>query len=128
VNLVKLFPVMFHLETWRNLTQPAGANFHPLWKAALLLELFGNLICLFWAFLLIVLFFRKRATWPRCYAAFLLFLVAFVGFDFWLSGRIPAAAGAPGETIRGLVQVLVAAAIWAPYCFLSKRVKATFLR
>ena len=126
--LVTLFPLMFNQETWRSLTQPGGATYHPVWKTALLVEFSGNLICLFWSLLLLLLFFRKRAVWPRFYAAFLLFVLVFVAFDFWLAGRLPVGTELQRENMRDVIQVVIAAAVWIPYCFVSKRVRATFCR
>ena len=126
VCLIVLFPTMFDLEKWRVLTQPGGAAFHPNWAAALLFELFFNLICLAFSGLLLVLFFRKRAAWPRSYAAFLLLLLIGVGIDTYLVQSIPGAGATVGTNIKDLVEVIVAAAIWIPYCFVSQRVKETF--
>lgn len=129
VTLVTLSPLIFNLERWRSLTDPGSAAYDPSWKAVLLLEFSGNLILLVWSLLLLVLFFRKRALWPRLYAAFLVFFAAFVAFDFWFAGRVPAVANnIQGDDVRDLTQALVVVAVWVPYCFVSKRVKATFRR
>ena len=126
-TLVVLFPTVLNLETWRSLTEPGAAHFHPFWKPALLFELFSSLVLLIVSGLLLLLFFRKRAVWPWCYAGFLLLVLAGAVVDFTLARQIPAVASNP-EHIRDLTQVIVAAAIWVPYCFVSKRVKATFRR
>jgi transglutaminase-like putative cysteine protease len=125
---VLLFPTVFNLEVWRGFTEPAGAQFHPYWKPVLLFELFSSVVLLIVSGLLLLLFFRKRAVWPRTYAAFLLFVLAYMMLDFWFVQKIPTAGTSPDGNIRDLVQVIIAAAIWVPYCFVSKRVKATFRR
>ena len=127
-TLVMLVPTIFNLEVWRGFTEPGGAQFHPYWRPALLFELFGSLVLLIGSGLLLILFFRKRAVWPRTYAAFLLFALAYMTLDFWLAQRIPVSTTSQEGNIRDLVQVVIAAAIWVPYCFVSKRVKATFRR
>jgi transglutaminase-like putative cysteine protease len=126
--LIVLFPTVLNLDTWRAFTEPGAAQFHPYYKPMLLAELFFHVACLIFSGLLLLLFFRKRAVWPRCYAAFLLFIVVFSLLDFFVVQSIPAAADGKNESIRDLVQVISAAAIWVPYCFVSKRVKATFRR
>jgi hypothetical protein len=92
----------------------------------LLFELFFNLVCLVFSGLLVILFFGKRAVWPRSYALFLAFVLVGAGIDFYLAQKVPAAAALSGANIKDLVQMIVAAAIWIPYCFLSRRVKETF--
>lgn len=127
VTIIQLCPVLFNLETWHSFVRTEGANYHPYWAPVLLTEFFGNLICLAAACLLLLLFFRKRAAWPRTYAAFLLFVAALVAFDFWLAQKVPVVSKAGAvENTRDLTRAIAAAAIWVPYCFVSKRVKATF--
>ena len=126
--LITLFPTVFNEEKWRTLTDPGGAAFSPYWKPALLIELFANLACFIFSGLLILLFFLKRAVWPRTYAVFLLFVCAVTATDAFFIQAIPAAKGAAGENLHGVLSVIAAAAIWVPYCFVSKRVKATFRR
>jgi hypothetical protein len=124
--LVALFPTVFHAEEWRNLTQPGHPAFDPHWAPVLLFELLFNAFGLIFSFLLLVLFFLKRTVWPRCYA--LLFLILFLGacLDTFLAQQLPAARGALAGNTRVFVKIIVAGAIWIPYCFASKRVKATF--
>jgi transglutaminase-like putative cysteine protease len=126
VGLFVLFPTVFDLERWRALTQPGGAVYHPIWAPALLFELFYNVVCLVVSGLLLILFFRKRAVWPRCYAAFLLVILIGVELDTYLVQSIPGAAATSGTNVRDVVEVIVAAVIWVPYCFVSRRVKETF--
>jgi transglutaminase-like putative cysteine protease len=128
VNIVTLAATVFNTEAWKILTDPGGAAFHPSWKPGLLCELIGNLIALVFSALLLLLFFRKRAVWPRAYAAFLISYLAFTIFDFIMVANIPAAAEAQGGTLRDVIHVAAAVIVWVPYCFISKRVKATFTR
>lgn len=123
---VTLFPTVFHVEGWRLLTQPGNPAFHPYWAPVLLFELLFNALGLIFSLLLLVLFFLKRAVWPRSYAA--LFVILFVGvcLDLFLAQQIPATKGMQAGDIRSIIQLVVAGAIWIPYCFVSKRVKATF--
>jgi hypothetical protein len=126
INLYKLLPTVLHLGSWRVLTEPGQAAFHPSWAPVLLFELCYNSLCLIFSGLLLVLFFQKRALWRWCYVVFFLVVVFGVGFDAHFAQQIPAARDELGPSIRVLVQVIVAAAVWIPYCLVSKRVKATF--
>jgi transglutaminase-like putative cysteine protease len=125
-NLVMLFPTVLHLGNWRLLTEPGQAAFHPSWAPALLFELCYNSLCLVFSGLLLILFFQKRALWRWCYVVFLVVFALGVGIDTHLTQQIPAAGGTLDGNIRDLFQVIVAAAVWIPYCFVSKRVRATF--
>jgi transglutaminase-like putative cysteine protease len=128
VALVHLCPMLFNLGSWHSFVRPSGANYHPYWGPILLAEFFGNLVCLAASILLLFLFFRKRAVWPRTYAAFLLFVTALVFADFLFAQKIPAAREFAHESTRHVIRAIVSAVIWIPYCFLSKRVRATFRR
>jgi transglutaminase-like putative cysteine protease len=123
-TLIMLFPVVFNLDTWLLFTVPGQPQYNPSWKPIVLYEVFFNLVCLVWSGVLAVLFFRKQAVWPRCYAAFLLFFLIGMALDTYFAQRLPE-AGSTGS-ITDLVRVTVAAAVWIPYCFVSERVKATF--
>lgn len=127
IMLCVLFPSVLNGETWRRLTEAGHAEYHPLWKPTLLFEYVGNLVGLALSLMLLVLFLRKRAVWPWAYATFLAFIVVVTAIDACLAQKIPAAAALPGN-LRPLVLAVGAAAIWIPYCFLSKRVQATFRR
>ena len=117
---------MLGTNSWRSLTDPIESSYHPWWAPTLLFELFFNIACLVFCALLIALFFTKRAAWPRCFAIFLIVTVLGSLLDTLLVDRIPAAAETISVSIRNIVAMAVAAAIWIPYVYLSKRVKATF--
>ncbi len=123
---VQIFPTIFRLDSWRTLTHVGAPAYHPYWMPTLLFELIYNSMALIFSGLLLVLFFKKRAAWPRGFIAFFIFLITGLVVDYCLGLQIPAVAAALGASAKALVQTIFAAAIWIPYCLTSKRVKATF--
>jgi len=72
------------------------------------------------------LFFTKKAVWPRAFALFLIINLIGVVIDTVLVDHIPAAVEPIVTSLRDITPVVLAAAVWIPYVFFSKRVKATF--
>lgn len=124
-GLVVLVPTVFNLEAWRLLTQSGQTAYDPHWAPMLLFELFYNALCLLFSSFLLILFFKKRAVWRRCYVVFLIVFVLGVGLDAYFAQQISAGGGS-FSGVKDLAQVIGAATIWIPYCLVSKRVKATF--
>ncbi len=126
---VALGPSIFHLDVWRNLTLSGNAAYHPLWMPILLFELTYNMLAVIFSLLLLVLFFQKRQAWPRCFIAFMVFMLCGVVIDQMLAANIPAVVkSGGGNPSKDLTQIFFAAAIWIPYTLRSERVRATFRR
>ena len=121
-----LYTAMMNTNSWRLMTDPIESTFNPWWAPTLLVELFLNVGFLVFCLLLIALFFKKRAAWPRCFAVFLIASVLGVALDILLTRQIPAAVEPVATSIRQIAIVTLAAVIWIPYVSLSQRVKATF--
>jgi hypothetical protein len=119
-------PSVFNLQTWQNLTHFGHPAYHPFWMPTLLFELIFNSLVLIYSILLVVLFFKKRAVWPRCYILFLGISLFGNIANLILGSQIPAVAGNLDESIKAVAQLVIASLIWIPYCLTSKRVKATF--
>jgi transglutaminase-like putative cysteine protease len=123
---IEIGPSVFDLERWRNLTHVGQPAYHPYWMPTLLFELIYNSLAFIYCSLLVILFFKKRAVWPRCYILFFVFILIGLTVDHGLGLQIPAAAATIGDSTKALGQTVVASFIWIPYCLTSKRVKATF--
>jgi hypothetical protein len=118
---------IFNLETWQNLTHVNQPSYHPYWMPTLLFELIYNSVAFVLSILLLVLFFKKRAIWPRCFILFFVLILVGLFVDYSLGQQIPAAAAAArAESTKAIGQAVFASMIWIPYCLTSKRVKATF--
>ena len=126
VTMARLYPTIFHLERWQQLTMPGNATYHPLWMPILLFELVYNALVIVLCIFVTVLFFQKRYVWPRCYIALLVLIVAGLIIDAILVQQIPAAAAQAVFSLRDIFGGLVRAAVWIPYTLVSIRVRVTF--
>ncbi|HEV7403473.1 MAG TPA: DUF2569 domain-containing protein [Chthoniobacteraceae bacterium] len=118
----------FSEENWAPLTTPGSESYHPLWAPLLVSELSFNAIIILADLGLLVLFFTRSRKFPKAMIAFYLANLAFVAADFFLAQLIPqVAAKADAESATELGRMVIGTAIWVPYFFVSKRVKATFI-
>ncbi|MEO6926028.1 MAG: DUF3857 domain-containing protein [Rhodanobacter sp.] len=124
--LVPLAGVM-SADTWSSLTTYGSSTYNAMWAPLLLFELAANLAQLALSLLLLVLFFKRRSSFPR--TAVLLFVVAIVlqAGDLLLSGLVPGTKTKPDD-ISKAVGSAVGAGIWIAYLLSSRRVRATFVR
>ncbi len=64
--------------------------------------------------------------WPRCFALFAMADLLGIILDVYLVHHIPAARLSIGASLGGLLPSAIVAAVWIPYVYRSKRVRATF--
>jgi hypothetical protein len=120
----------FGLWRWRELTTPGGQLYHPGWAPCLIFELLGQITLIVLCVVALVLFFQKRRLFPRWYIGILLTNAVFVITDSLIAPAVlrDHLAQSPDAHIGPLMGVFVGCAIWIPYMFQSRRVKATFIR
>ena len=123
-----VFPLLQH-DTWAALTTKGTESYHPLWAPLIISELIVNLAFLALALIVLVLFFRRKRSFPR----FVIILyLAHLGWEVCLTlvlRQIPAMAGEPAtSSLVGVIGLSLGCAIWIPYFLVSKRVRATFTR
>lgn len=126
-GFVDLFASVFNTDAWRLLTDPGNTTYHPFWAPSLLFGLFFNAIFLVLCLLVLALFFRRRAAWPRAYITFHVLGLFGVIVDYLLTRQLPIGA-AEGTGVREIARAMVAAGLWVPYALVSKRVHSTFRR
>jgi hypothetical protein len=127
--LSQVYSPLFSDGTWESLTSPSGDFYHPAWAPILLTEMLVNLLFIAASIYLMVLFFRTSERFPMRYAIFLASSLAFVLLDaVAVKLVLPDEPILDPETTKELLRAAVAAGIWIPYMFLSRRVKNTFVR
>ncbi|HEY9592918.1 MAG TPA: DUF3857 domain-containing protein [Spirochaetia bacterium] len=113
-------------ETWKSLTDPAGARYHALWGPTLFLEAVTAVALGLACVLLIVLFFQKRRLFPRLYVGVRIAAAVLVAADLVLVTLLPPAKDVVSTAAGQLAAALIACALWVPYMLKSRRVRATF--
>lgn len=127
-----VFPVyseMFSNGSWGVLTTPGTEAYNPLWAPILLGEMAinGGLV-LAWIFIA-YLFFSKKKVFPKWYIGMVLFTLAFILIDsLAIKSVLPNEPVFDAETTKEFGRSVIGALIWVPYMFVSKRVKATFVK
>ena len=103
--------------------------------AFIVVEFIGNaIVLLVMPIVLLVLLFRKSASFPRWFIVWAAVGLAFIILDIAAAqiffGDALAAAGQAlldADTMRELVRSIVLAAVWIPYMRVSRRVANTFV-
>ncbi len=100
-------------------------SFHLL----LIIETLVNALLLSVSVLLIVLYFKKRDSFPRLFSIYVVGSLIFLAVDHLLSQSLLASSPSyfTDEELGDLVRQLIYVAIWVPYLFRSERVKQTFI-
>jgi transglutaminase-like putative cysteine protease len=125
-SLIRLAPAM-SIDRWAALTTYGHPSYNALWAPLLLFELAAAIAQLVFSLLLLVLFFRRRSSFPR--AAMLLMAVSLVirVADLMLATLLPAVTVDPRD-VSQVVGGAVGVALWLAYLWQSERVKSTFVR
>lgn len=123
-----LFYNMFTDGSFEYLTTPGTESYHPLWKPLLIFEASYNALLFISSLVLAYLFVTKHYLFPKGYSVFLFLPVVILPLDLYLASLIPMGEDPfDPATLKEMVRSVIAALIWIPYMFLSKRVKATFV-
>jgi hypothetical protein len=129
IRLLAKSGVVYSTSSWRTITDPAG-GYDSLLAPILLYELFFQLTLLVFSLLLIVLYFRKKRTFPTVLIAYLLFQFVVFTVDEVLvktrSGKT-VTTNARAPAMPAMAQTMVPLIVWGLYVSRSKRVKMTFL-
>ena len=119
----------FDPNRWADWAAPGGALYHPICAWVILAEISYNMVLLVTSVVLLVLFFKKRRTFP------LLYIIAVAGIGIfevadtiavdYLSRVVPEFPKPDYIIAAGAVFRML---IWIPYMLMSRRVRSTFIR
>jgi hypothetical protein len=117
----------YNLTTWQNLTTPTSPAYNIKLAVLIVVEVFYNMFFLAYTILLILLFFKKRSSFPMLMAIRYAGSIFFLGLEtYCLYSMDLLDNNSNTETIKDLTQLIVGGAIWIPYLYLSERSKETF--
>ncbi|MCR4348160.1 MAG: DUF2569 domain-containing protein [Sulfuricaulis sp.] len=130
--IAQTFPIyseMFSNGSWEVLTTPGTEAYNPLWAPILICEITINIALVFAWLFIAFLFFSKKKIFPRWYVGILLFTLVFLLVDaFSIKLVLPNEPVFDPGTSTNIIRSVVVTLIWVPYIFMSKRVKATFVK
>lgn len=124
-TLIDLAGVM-SIDNWALLTSHGSSRYNAWWAPALLYELAFSLAQTVYSVLLLILFFRRRSSFPRVLMIVLSVSIVLTVGDLLLMSRLPVERTISKDIAR-LVQASVGVVIWSAYLLRSQRVKATFV-
>ncbi len=128
MEAVRSYFFVFSDGIWEAVTTVSSENYHPLWAPIIIGEIIFNVAMILVTVYLIYLFFSRHQLFPRLFVISVLASVIFIPIDAWLVKIVlPDEPMFDSETTIAFFQTVVAAIIWIPYMFISKRVRATFV-
>lgn len=116
-------------QVWNTLTVPGSDSYHWLWQPVLMFELSVNISWFVFALLMLVLFFKKRQSFPNIYVIYLFTTLALSLMDYFFADGIPAAAEKTDIRYqKEIIRYGVYVCIWTFYLMKSRRVRNTFVK
>ena len=126
--MLNTYPDLFTSGTWQSLTSQFGEFYNPFWAPLLISEMLFNAVFIIASMYLILLFFKKKAGFPKWYIGIAVSSLLFIIVDaFAIRLVIPDAPIFDKETNMEVIRGVITVVIWVPYMLVSERVKATFV-
>lgn len=124
-DLLPIIPTYFDAQIWHNINDPSLATYNPTLAILLIFELFFNTTILLAPFLLIILFFQRRNTFPILMIGCIIYRIVFSFLDTIVADYTSKTAPSL-ESYTPLFLLLLNAVIWIPILIVSTKVKYTF--
>ncbi|MBD3789434.1 MAG: DUF2569 domain-containing protein [Campylobacterales bacterium] len=128
VSLVPIYQEIFSSTQWEIITTEGAQTYGHTLVPFIIGESLINIFLFVAAFYLLYLFFTKHYLFPKIFIFIAGFTFIFVLIDAWVGAIILKTPFIDNETGRELFRSGIYAIIWIPYMYVSKRVKATFVK
>jgi uncharacterized membrane protein YhaH (DUF805 family) len=115
VNLIQIYPVI------------AKDFLENTWNAVNIYQLIAEIIFLLLNLYFIVLFLRKKKSFPRWFIGFSLIILITASVAFFWQFLADGYTSINGDVRQIFIESLRGCLIWVPYMYFSRRVKATFV-
>jgi hypothetical protein len=118
----------YDLAIWENVASSSSANYNPTVALLFVAEVFYSVFSIAYSILLIVLFFKKRTSFPLLMSLKYAYTFLFISLETYVLYEIGQLdSNETDNTIRELTKLVISGAIWIPYLYMSERSKETFL-
>jgi hypothetical protein len=124
-----IYTEIFSTGVWEDLTTQGNEAYSPLWAPSIIGEILFScgliIVLLYTAYL----FFAKSRNFPKWYVVIAIINVQFIAADaFIINMFLPSQSIFDPGTIREFLRSVITLVVWVPYMFVSKRVRATFIK
>ncbi|HCT29751.1 MAG TPA: hypothetical protein DIW31_03225 [Bacteroidales bacterium] len=118
----------FNQTSWEFISTPTSAGYDVVWSFAFVYELLMNCLMMVYIIFILVLFIKRRTTFPIHFIIFrLIHFVLIIGDVILVSKITNSNFIADNSSVSPVVSSIVASCIWIPYMIYSERVKDTFV-
>jgi len=131
ISPIRVFMDLLNTEVYLNgdwLVYFGGTDFSLSIGLLLIIETIFNAAVLVFLPLIIVLFIKKRSSFPRVYAIFLIVYLVFIVADSFLATAITGVNSLTSVEENQLLKSFISTGVIVPYLLLSERVKETFVK
>lgn len=129
IDFLSTYPAIFTDGTWDAITSINSLKYDPYWGTLLTIEIVANFIFIFLTLYLLLLFFKKKATFPKWYFISALSFVLFTLMDSYVVSWIyPSIDFISDDLIKSIGGSIGSLFLWTPYLFYSERANNTFIQ
>ena len=118
----------YNLTVWENVIKDTSPGYNPKLAFLIVAEVFYYVFSFVYSILLIILFFKRRTSFPLLMSMSYAYTFLFISLETLLlyeMGHLN--SDDTNNTIKQLTKLIISGAIWIPYLYISERSKETFL-